>query len=120
MSWQKSYDARRQKDPAYRARKAAYHRKWAQTETGKRAKKRAMLKNRYDFSLEEHDAMLLAQGNKCKICLVPFDGNSLIHVDHCHTTNKVRGLLCFGCNTGLGSFKDDPVLVAAALLYLED
>jgi hypothetical protein len=41
-------------------------------------------------------------------------------VDHNHTTGKVRGLLCSSCNGALGLFKDNPEVVAAALLYLKD
>ena len=45
-------------------------------------------------------------------------GKSLA-VDHCHTTGEVRGLLCFGCNTALGRFKDDPTLLKNAIKYLQ-
>jgi hypothetical protein len=40
-------------------------------------------------------------------------------VDHCHTTGKVRGLLCSTCNTALGSFQDNPAYLKAAIHYLE-
>lgn len=41
------------------------------------------------------------------------------HIDHDHTTGKVRGVLCHWCNLGLGKFKDNPALLRAAALYLE-
>jgi hypothetical protein len=41
------------------------------------------------------------------------------HVDHCHKTDKVRGLLCGPCNIMLGLAKDNEMLLANAILYLE-
>ena len=84
-------------------------------------------KRKYGISPEEYDAMLEEQNNKCKICLISFDdktyifsdGRSPIHTDHCHTTNKIRGLLCNFCNVGLGHFKDDPELLIKAANYLK-
>jgi hypothetical protein len=43
-----------------------------------------------------------------------------LHVDHDHRTNEFRGVLCEGCNHGLGKFYDDPVLLHAAADYLLD
>ena len=40
-------------------------------------------------------------------------------VDHCHTTEKFRGLLCGRCNSGLGMFKDDIDVMASAISYLQ-
>jgi hypothetical protein len=39
-------------------------------------------------------------------------------VDHCHSTNKVRGILCDLCNTALGKFHDDVNLLSNAIGYL--
>ena len=77
-------------------------------------------KRKYGISSEEYDTMLEEQDNKCKICLVSFTNLSPqhIHTDHCHTTNKIRGLLCNFCNVGLGHFKDDPKLLLKASIYL--
>ena len=52
----------------------------------------------------------------CAIC----QRSVILVVDHCHQGLFVRGLLCYRCNTGLGLFKDDPRLLAAALVYLQD
>ena len=56
--------------------------------------------------------------NACALCKkVPDD---TLHLDHDHKTGAVRGLLCNSCNRGLGYFKDDPLLIAAASLYLQE
>lgn len=57
------------------------------------------------------------RGEFCFICGSPPDTRRL-HVDHCHKTERVRGLLCLNCNTGLGKFKDDPTLLQKAIDYL--
>lgn len=60
------------------------------------------------------------QVGRCAICekLLSQDTKH-IHVDHCHKTNKVRGLLCSNCNKGLGFFKDNTNSLARAILYLQ-
>lgn len=91
---------------------------------------RGYLWAKYRLSLEAYKAMLAAQGGACAICKVdaPTDiRTNRFHVDHDHaccpssqkTCGKcVRALLCHGCNTALGNFKDDPVRLRAALSYL--
>ena len=76
---------------------------------------------KYGISPEDYDTMLKEQDNKCKICLVSFTTlkPQNIHVDHCHTTNQIRGLLCSCCNGGLGFFKDNTETLTNAIVYLE-
>ena len=63
--------------------------------------------------------MLVAQGGVCKICGGDKpDGKHGWHVDHCHVTDRIRGLLCNLCNIGLGGFKDDPAVLQKAIEYL--
>lgn len=58
------------------------------------------------------------QNGRCAICgEIPKTERGL-HVDHCHETGAVRGLLCHGCNTGLGAFKDSSELFIKAISYL--
>jgi hypothetical protein len=61
------------------------------------------------------DAMYFEQDGKCLIC----KEREAVAIDHCHTTGKVRGLLCLGCNTFLGHIESEGRL-AAALEYLEE
>lgn len=85
---------------------------------------RAYLKRTYKITLEEWYDMFDKQNSLCAICnqegfkLDPASANLLV-VDHCHTTGKVRGLLCHNCNRGLGLFKDDRERLLKALAYLE-
>ena len=75
---------------------------------------------RYGISSEDYDAMLEEQDNKCKICLGEFNDQTVTNIDHCHTTNKVRGILCPHCNRGLGQFKEDIKVLTKAINYLEE
>jgi hypothetical protein len=77
-----------------------------------------VLRKRYNLSLEEYDALLIAQDGHCAICpKVPTD--QFLDVDHDHATERVRGLLCRRCNTAIGQFEDSPALLRAAAAYLE-
>jgi hypothetical protein len=58
------------------------------------------------------------QQGKCKICGVEPKTTRGLHVDHCHSTGKVRGLLCHGCNTSIGGMKEDPEILLKAIEYL--
>ena len=74
-----------------------------------------LLQRRYGITQEQVDTMLDEQGDLCAICRA----KPAKHVDHCHQTGIVRGLLCFGCNRGLGKASDDPALLRRGLSYLE-
>ena len=60
------------------------------------------------------------QHGKCAICEEAPTTERGLHVDHCHTTQKVRGLLCHGCNTGIGALKEDVKIFSKAIKYLKD
>lgn len=72
---------------------------------------------RYGVSPEDFQRMILVQKNTCGICKETFSKTP--HVDHCHKTGEIRGLLCSGCNLALGGFKDSPKRLKSALEYLE-
>lgn len=114
----------------YKAVDRAYH----QSDKGRRnAVRRASydprrdrenrLIRQYGITLGEYEALSESQGGVCAICGKPESaanqhGPLPLAVDHCHGSGAVRGLLCSGCNTGLGKFQDDPELLRAALRYL--
>lgn len=75
-------------------------------------------KKAYGLTLSEYNAMFTAQDGKCKLCLgISADGRRL-SVDHCHSTGKVRGLLCNSCNLALGMFKDNTSVLERAIDYV--
>jgi hypothetical protein len=76
------------------------------------------LKREYQLTLEEFAVMEKAQGGRCLICNNPPPEGKNLYVDHCHTTGKVRGLLCMKCNAGLGMFRDNLELLKSAMGYL--
>lgn len=77
-------------------------------------------KKKYNITIEDYDKLLISQNYKCAICKSSSSGrgNNLFDVDHCHTTGKIRGLLCIKCNMGLGSFKDNKTSLEEAINYL--
>jgi len=69
-------------------------------------------KDYYGIDIEVYNNLYKEQEGKCKICGEFFEK---LNLDHCHKENIVRGLLCFNCNTGLGFFKDNPILLQKAI-----
>ena len=94
--------------------------------THQKAGYRYTLKTRYGMSENEFQEMYSAQNGRCKVCETElgnvFDEVNGIrcNVDHCHSSGAVRGILCQGCNTGLGQFKDSIEVLEKAIRYLKD
>jgi hypothetical protein len=82
-------------------------------------RKNLYLKKTYGITLEDKNIMRDSQENKCLICKKEFVDDKSAYVDHCHTTKKVRGLLCLLCNSGLGYFKDSIENMESAIHYLK-
>lgn len=78
----------------------------------------AHFKRKYGLTLEQWEEMAEKQNYKCAICQEEETGKRL-SVDHCHTTGKIRQLLCQTCNMGIGAFKEKPELFHSALAYME-
>lgn len=89
------------------------------------------LKRNYGLTPQQYEDMLEAQGGCCAICRKALvsqtddarprlgqPADNVGRVDHCHETNTIRGILCFGCNVGLGKFGDDEDLMLTAVRYL--
>lgn len=82
--------------------------------------KRRSLLSKYGVTPERYVEMHAEQRGACAICADNDASGRWLAVDHDHDTGAVRGLLCSACNTSLGGFNDDPVLLRRALTYLEE
>lgn len=78
---------------------------------------RSYYKRQYGLTVEEVERM---RARGCDICGASNGSGrwGQLHIDHCHDTGKVRGVLCGHCNSGVGYFRNDPSLLRAAIKYL--
>lgn len=76
-------------------------------------------KSKYGITLEQKQEIFVAQGSCCAICGTTDNRGKEWHTDHCHSTKKVRGVLCNYCNLMLGHAKDNPNTLARAIAYLK-
>lgn len=84
--------------------------------------------SKYGIHNGERKEMLKRQNNKCAICdcqlqepkqtLKNESNKQGVNLDHCHNSNKIRGLLCTSCNRALGLFKDSQSILLKAINYL--
>jgi hypothetical protein len=79
----------------------------------------------YGLSWDEYQAMVEAHNNVCAICKQPetsissYGTPKRLTIDHCHTTDRIRGLLCDGCNRGIGHLREDISILQNAIEYLK-
>jgi hypothetical protein len=76
------------------------------------------MKQKYGISREEYERRFIQQDGKCAICRTP--KAETLCVDHCHKTEKIRGLLCRQCNRAIGLFGEDVEKLLAAVRYLNE
>ncbi len=96
------YERKRQ-DPSWPARRLAIIRKY-----------------KYGITPEQFEWLMNRQNKRCAICIEPLitSDKRRVALDHNHNTGVVRGILCYGCNWGLGHFRDDPQRIRHAIRYL--
>ncbi len=99
----------------YRARdKEAYNKTRRETRGSTRWEN---IRKKFKIGESEYDEILKSQGGVCAICRLPHER---FHIDHDHVTNKIRGILCPSCNTGLGKLGDTLDGLMRAVRYLEE
>lgn len=87
------------------------------TEGGKKARFKRSCRN-YGITVEQFERMLVEQNGVCKIC--KRSQKRRLNIDHDHITGSVRGLLCHGCNIGIGSFQEKSDILELAALYVKN
>jgi hypothetical protein len=90
----------------------------ARRKARKLSARKSHLKKTYGLTWDEYQAILEHQGGRCAIC----EGKRSyqLHVDHCHKTGRIRGLLCAACNKRLlPAAKDNPEVLLNAVDYIE-
>lgn len=100
--------------------------RWNRYPTDRERTRRNRLKNVYNLTVAEYDTLYQAQEGKCAICRVDILRANCIserhaekaHIDHCHTTRKVRSLLCQQCNQLLGNARENIEILEKAITYL--
>jgi hypothetical protein len=105
-------------DAGLRERTRAKVKSWQAKNPSKRLAQRLRA---HGLTVAEYKQILAEQGGGCAICGRTDSGDKRghrLHVDHCHSTGRFRGLLCTRCNKGLGHFGDDPERLERAAMYL--
>ena len=109
---------RRQKQKEY---DKAYWLKWSGKNIAKlKERDRSYnLKRKFNMSTDDYQKMLEQQGGRCATCDKEKSSNGKrLAVDHCHTTGKIRGLLCNECNTSLGLLKENTDILQELINYI--
>lgn len=101
-----------------------HHRKMQHVPSYIQAKRDNHFRTRYGISAAEYDRLCeQANVDGCAICgrkqALGSRWKDKWHLDHCHSTNKVRGMLCGNCNRGLGQFQDNQEIMMKAIEYLK-
>lgn len=81
-----------------------------------------LIQRKYGINIKQKNKILKNQNNRCAVCKSLFINNEKCrsdHIDHCHKTGMVRGILCRSCNLGLGLFRDNTEFLETAIKYLK-
>jgi len=107
---------RRNPQAAREARKRSYYKHHARMKDEMYDR---WIQKRYGITIKDYKQLEMAQGGRCAICGGPPSGRGRLHLDHNHSTGRIRGLLCSTCNVGIGGLRDSTDLLMAAVEYLK-
>jgi hypothetical protein len=110
-------------NPENREKAIAYQREWHQSRKDdpefRRLRREAHVRYKYGIDQAEVERLIESQGGRCAICGGERNGpGKRLHIDHCHDTGKVRGMLCAKCNTAVGLLDNDPARAEQLARYL--
>ncbi len=105
---------------ACKVQKQAVYEKSLPAERVSADRRKFKLRKKYGLSPEEYDKQFSHQSGQCAICRRSLVGLSpqTVHVDHCHDTGRLRGILCGNCNVAMGNFKENIESMSRAIEYL--
>ena len=117
---QLAYAREYRKTPEYKASQEKYHK----TEKFKAHNRRLHLRKKFGITPEQYERMLQEHDGVCAICKQPETASragkiKLLSVDHNHTSNQIRGLLCDRCNKAIGHMHDNIERLQSAIEYLK-
>lgn len=105
--------------PGERSRRYAQESEYRATAAGRAKRVDSTLRRKFGINTEQWQQLFAHQGFVCAVCGEDEPGgNGIWNTDHCHETKTLRGILCNGCNSGLGHFKDNPDALWRAIEYL--
>jgi len=82
-------------------------------------KRKEYFRRKFGIEIFQYDELFKKQKGRCAICKKPqSEFKRKFALDHCHKTNKIRGLLCTNCNTGIGFLNDNIDNLKNAIQYL--
>jgi hypothetical protein len=107
---------RRDNDPGYRERNRKRIAAARAADPEKRLRQTLIerCRNKYGITIEQYDELLATQEGHCALC----ESNSRLHIDHDHLSGRVRGILCWKCNTALGKLGDTAEAIERVAAYL--
>lgn len=117
----KQYYKNYREKPENKVKQYEREKKWKSNnkEKSQISEKKKRLKYKYGITMEDYKNIFHSQGSCCAICGVSnLPTNGAFHLDHDHTTGKIRGILCNKCNHGLGLFMDNTDFLLRAATYL--